>query len=104
MDLQNTATAGTSKQVIVPRKLYKELGLRRGEYLKVERHGRELVLKPKTFINKEREEILASVAQSMADFKAGRSYGPFDTWESLVAFLHKESANIRKERRSKTTT
>src|SRR3990167_2508962 len=97
MELQHTATAGTSKQIIVPRKLYKELGLRRGEYLNVERHGRQIVLKPKT-IDREREEILKIVAQGRADYKAGKTYGPFDTWEELVASLHRESAKIKKQR------
>ena len=98
MELQHTATAGTSKQVIVPRKLYKELGLRRGEYLKVERHGRELILKPKDL---EREEILEIVAKGRADFKAGRTIGPFDTAEEMIKSLHAGVKRIRAERKKK---
>ncbi len=96
MELQNTATVGTSKQVIVPRKLYKELGLRRGEYLKVERHGRELILKPE---DREREEILAIVAQGRADYKAGKTLGPFDTAEGMIKALHDGVKRIRAERK-----
>jgi bifunctional DNA-binding transcriptional regulator/antitoxin component of YhaV-PrlF toxin-antitoxin module len=96
MDLQNTATAGTGKQVIVPRKLYKELGLRRGEYLKVERHGREITLKPEDV---EHAEILEIVAKGRAEFKAGKGYGPFDTAEDAIAFLHASVKSSKKKTR-----
>ncbi len=99
MELHQTATAGTSKQVIVPRKLYNELGLRRGEYLKVERHGRELRLTPE---DKEREEILVIVAQGRADYKAGKTHGPFETAEEAIAFLHASVKNSNKKTRKKS--
>jgi|SRR3989338_5924299 len=100
MQLQHTATIGTGNQVLVPRKLYEKLGLRRGEYLKVEQHGRELTLKPEDL---ERKEILEIVARGRADYKAGKSLGPFDTWEEMVVALHKAAAKIRKEHKRKPT-
>lgn len=99
MELQHTATAGTTKQVIVPRKLYKELGLRRGEYLKVERHGRQLILKPNMI---EVLDIEARIAEGLKDIEEGRTYGPFASVKAMLRSLHSHTKQKKvTKRRSK---
>jgi hypothetical protein len=34
------------------------------------------------------------IAESLADFKAGRSYGPFSSARDLVAFLRREALKV----------
>ena len=100
MELQHIATVGTSQQVIVPQALYKKLRLRRGEYLNVQRHGRRLILEP-NILSKSNfdKELKEGVAQSMAEYKAGKGYGPFDTAEDMIRSLHEGVKRIRAERK-----
>jgi hypothetical protein len=39
------------------------------------------------------------IAESMADFAAGRSHGPFKTHVDLIDSLHSESAKVRLKQR-----
>jgi len=41
------------------------------------------------------------IADSLADFKEGRTYGPFETHEELVRSLHDETAKLRSKRTSR---
>ena len=87
---------GVSRQVVIPKKIFDNLKLKAGEYLEVQQEGKRVVMKPKTMFDKELEEGLA---QSFADFKAGRSYGPFDTAEEMIKSLHEGVKRIRSERK-----
>ena len=40
--------------------------------------------------------IDARLAKSEEDFKAGRTFGPFDTHAEFIASLHKEAAKLAK--------
>lgn len=71
---------GVSRQVVIPKKLYDELGLTPGDYLDVERDGEKLILTPKTLIEKR-------LAESFDDYKKGRVYGPFDSAEEAIKSL-----------------
>ncbi|MBD3299563.1 MAG: AbrB/MazE/SpoVT family DNA-binding domain-containing protein [candidate division Zixibacteria bacterium] len=80
---------GVSRQVVIPKKLYDELGLTPGDYLEVERDGEKLVLTPKTLIEKR-------LAEGLDDIKKGRVHGPFDTAADAVKFLRKSTKSKRK--------
>jgi hypothetical protein len=43
------------------------------------------------------------IAESLADFREGRTYGPFETHEELVRSLHDETAKLRSKRVPKKT-
>ena len=83
---------GASRQVAIPKKLHDELGLSPGEYLEVERRGNQLVLTPKSLIEKR-------LAEALDDVKHGRLGGPYDSVEDLIASLH----GARRPRKTKTS-
>jgi AbrB family looped-hinge helix DNA binding protein len=43
---------GASRQVIIPKKVYEQLGLAAGDYLDVTIHGGSVVMSPKTLVDK----------------------------------------------------
>lgn len=43
---------GASRQVVIPKKVHSKLGLSSGNYLEVEIKGRQIVLTPKTLVEK----------------------------------------------------
>ena len=81
-----TVKVGTSRQVVIPKKLYDELGLAPGDYIEVERHGGKLVLTTKQLIEKH-PEIDRRLAEAEQDVKAGRLSGPFQTVDDLARHL-----------------
>ena len=48
-----TVKIGTSRQIIIPKKAYAQLGLAAGDYLEVVVHGDTLVMIPKTLVDKD---------------------------------------------------
>ena len=77
---------GTSRQVVIPKKLYDELGLASGDYIEVERHGNKLVLTPKQLVEKH-PEIDRQLSEAEEDAKAGRISGPFQSADELARHL-----------------
>ncbi len=41
------------------------------------------------------------IAESLADFREGRTYGPFETHEELVRSLHRRTSEPRSKRTSR---
>ena len=81
-----TVKLGASRQIVIPKKLYDELGLASGDYIEVERHGNKLVLTPKELVEKH-PEIDRRLADAEEDVKAGRLSGPFRSAEELARHL-----------------
>ncbi|MGD0127062.1 MAG: AbrB/MazE/SpoVT family DNA-binding domain-containing protein [Terriglobia bacterium] len=83
-------------QVVIPRNVRKKIGLNIGDLLEAKaEHGKiTLTLKPV-------EDL--GIAESLADFREGRTYGPFETHEELVRSLHDETAKLRSKRVPKKT-
>ncbi len=74
---------GTSRQIVIPKKLHDKLGLAPGNYLQVELRGHQLILTPKEFIDKR-------LAEGLKDIATGKVLGPFDTaGEALQALKGK---------------
>lgn len=86
---------GVSRQVVIPKRIFHTMNLKAGEYLEVRQEKSTIVMTPKVIVDKELEDGLA---QSFKDIKEGRSYGPFGTWEELIASLHRESKKLKKQR------
>lgn len=91
----STVKLGVSRQVVIPKRIHDALGLRPGDYLQVEATGGRVVFTPKTLVDK---RIERRIAESLEDFAAGRSYGPFDSAEEMIDSLHK---NVRTRRASR---
>jgi AbrB family looped-hinge helix DNA binding protein len=84
-------TVKNKYQVVIPLRVRNEVGINVGDILdaKVER-GR-IVFTPKSLIDR-------GVAESLQDYKKGRSYGPFDSAEEMLASLRR---NVKKLRATK---
>lgn len=52
-----------SRQVTIPKKLFKELDLHRGDYLEVTREGDRLVLRPQTMMDREKAKAKQRLTQ-----------------------------------------
>ena len=71
---------GVSRQVVIPKRIHKELGLAPGDHFAVERRGNKVVLTPKTFIEKR-------LAEGLEDIRRSRGIGPFSTAEEAIRAL-----------------
>ena len=70
----------TKGQVTLPAALRSRAGLEVGDFLEVKERGGKIVLSPKDIIDRRLDEALA-------DIKAGRTYGPFNTADEGIKFL-----------------
>jgi AbrB family looped-hinge helix DNA binding protein len=83
-----TVKLGTSRQIVIPKKLYDALGLTPGDYLEVELYeGNRLLVTPKELVDKH-PEIDKRLTEAEEDLKAGRVSGPFHTAKELAQHLH----------------
>ncbi len=81
-------------QVVIPQSVREKIGLNVGDLLEAKaEHGR-ITFTPKSVVDR-------GIAVSLADFKKGRTYGPFETHEELVKSLHDQTAELRSKRTSR---
>ncbi len=78
-------------QVVIPLNVRKKIGLNVGDLLEASVERGRITFTPKSVVDR-------GIAESLADFKEGRAYGPFETREELVASLHKEAARLPSKR------
>ncbi len=71
---------GVSRQVVIPRKIHDQLGLTSGDYLEVEVKKGQIVLTPKTLVEK-------GIAEGLEDIKKGRVSGPFTSADEVIGHL-----------------
>jgi hypothetical protein len=64
------------------------------ELLKAKAEHGKITLTPKPVEDR-------GIAESLTDFREGRTYGPFETHEELVRSLHDETAKLRSKRTSR---
>ena len=86
---------GASRQVAIPKRLHDALGLSPGDYLEVERQGNQIIMTPKSLVEKR-------LAEALDDVKHGRMGGPYDTVEDLISSLHgrRRRKNAKTSKRS----
>jgi len=84
-----TVKIGTSRQVVIPKKIHDQLGLSAGDYLEVELQGAKVVMTPKTLVDK---AIQARLAEGLEDARRGRVVGPFRSAKALIRALHRKPA------------
>ncbi len=72
---------GVSRQVVIPKKIHDQLGLRPGDYLEVELKKNRVVMTPKSLVEKR-------LAEGLEDLAKDRVHGPFDSATELIASLH----------------
>jgi AbrB family looped-hinge helix DNA binding protein len=95
---RSTATALVSVnrkyQVVIPQKVREKIGLNVGDRLEARAEHGKITFTPKRVVDH-------GIAESLADFREGRTYGPFETHEELVSSLHNETAKPRSKRTSR---
>jgi AbrB family looped-hinge helix DNA binding protein len=80
---------GTSRQVVIPKKLYDQLGLRPGDYLEVELGDGTIVMTPKQLVEK-------AIAEGLEDLRRGRSIGPFKTAKAAARALDRAAKVVKR--------
>ncbi len=82
----STVRVKANNQVTLPAAVVEKVGLAARDLLEARFEKGRITLTPKSMIDRRIEE-------SETDYKAGRSYGPFDTADELIASLQK---NLKK--------
>ncbi len=80
----NIVTVKNKYQVVIPRHVREEIGVAIGDVLEATVERGRIVFQPKSLVDR-------GIAESIADFKAGRSSGPFETHAEFVDALHKQA-------------
>jgi len=76
--------------VVIPRGAGEAVGVEVADLLEANRLMARITFTPKPVVD-------SGIAESLADFAAGRSYGPFKTDKELIESIHRESAKVRSE-------
>lgn len=71
---------GASRQVAIPKKIHDRLRLKPGDYLEIAVDDDRIILTPKALVDKR-------IAEGLADLKAGRTLGPFNTAREAMRAL-----------------
>lgn len=75
-----TVNIKSKYQIVIPAGVRRQIPLRVGGFLEVGVESGKITLTPKSLIDRE-------VAEALADFREGRTSGPFETHEALVKHL-----------------
>lgn len=100
-------------QVTIPTRLRTKLGLADGDLVEASTEDGRIILTPKISVSTPSDEytptqrrvIDSRLSQSLEQVKRGEIYGPFNTHEELITFLHGEANNARvKKSRSRRSS
>jgi AbrB family looped-hinge helix DNA binding protein len=96
--MSSTARIQNKGQVTIPTSVRRQAGLLKGDMVKFAFQRGKIVITPTVMIDRskfptaddeytpaQRRIIDARLAESEADYKAGRSYGPFNTADEMIA-------------------
>ncbi len=84
-------TVKNKYQVVIPQVLRAQVGVNVGDLLEAKVEKGKITFTPKTLIDRE-------IAESLADFKAGRSYRPFSNHKDFIASLHKQARKLKNKK------
>ncbi len=99
----NLVRVKTKYQVTLPVSVRKKAALRVGDLLEAKMEHGKITLVPKHVVDTKKAFIDAHLAEGLKDIAEGRTYGPFETAEDLIASLHAQVKKIRAARKSKRT-
>ena len=77
-------TVKNKYQVVIPLHVRNEIGVNIGDVFEAKAEKGRIVFEPKSIVDR-------GIAESTTEFKAGRSFGPFQTHERFLTALHKEA-------------
>lgn len=81
-------TVKNKYQIVIPQGLREQVGVNIGDLLEAKVEKGKITFTPKTLIDRD-------VVESLVDFKAGRSFGPFSNHKNFISSLHKESKKLK---------
>jgi len=84
-------------QVVIPQRVRDEIGVDVGDILDARVEAGKIVFEPKSVVDR-------GIAESIADFKAGRGYGPFATHEAFLKALQKGETRTRTRKSNRRPT
>lgn len=84
---------GTSRQVVIPKRLHDRLGLAPGDFLAVEVKEGSVVFTPKKLVDKHIEKRLA---EALDDVRHGHIHGPYETAGELMKALRSRKQKYRR--------
>ena len=90
-------------QVTIPTRIRIQVGLVDGDLVEARAERGKIVLTPKMVVDREytpeqRRIIDARLAESLEQAKSGNTYGPFETHEEMITFLHSEAKKARSKK------
>lgn len=91
-------TVKNKYQVVIPQVLRRQVGVNVGDLMDAQVKKGKIIFAPKTLLDR---DLLDSVAESMAEYKAGKFYGPFDNHKDFIASLYREAKKLKKARKQK---
>jgi AbrB family looped-hinge helix DNA binding protein len=80
-------TVKNKYQVVIPQHVRDEIGVSVGDVFEAKAEKGKIVFEPKSLVDR-------GIAESMAEYKAGQSFGPFATHKQFLAALHKEAKKV----------
>jgi bifunctional DNA-binding transcriptional regulator/antitoxin component of YhaV-PrlF toxin-antitoxin module len=89
-----TVTVKSKMPLVVPMAVRRKAGLKSGQEIEFKVSGGVINIVPKLppaddeYTPEQRRVIDARLAEGLADIKAGRTFGPFETHEEMIEFLH----------------
>ena len=104
-----TVTVKSKMPLVVPMAVRRKAGLKSGQEIEFKVSGGVINIVPKLppaddeYTPKQRRAIDAQLAEGLADIKAGRTIGPFETHQEMIEFLHGQVKKAQsKPKRRKT--
>jgi len=82
----------TKGQVTLPSQIREQVGLRTGDILEASVVAGKITLTPKSLVDRRLDE-------GLADIKAGRTVGPFNSADEMIAFLEKRTQKPKKTKK-----
>jgi AbrB family looped-hinge helix DNA binding protein len=82
-------------QIVIPQTVRRQFRVSVGDLLEAAVERGKLTFTPKALVDR-------GIAESLADFKRGRHFGPFATHDAFVASLHAEAKKLRVKRRGRS--
>ena len=80
-------TVKNKYQVVIPQHVRDAIGVSVGDVFEAKAEKGKIVFEPKSIVDR-------GIAESMAEFKAGHSFGPFATHKQFLAALHHETKKV----------
>ena len=80
-------------QVVIPASVRRQARIEIGDLLEAKAERGKITFTPKSVIDR-------GIEESLEDFREGRSYGPFETAEAMIASLRREVSKLQRRKKS----